>query len=303
MMDTHLDELRTLVARHAESANLSVPGLKLVSVTAPSEPTSSIAEPALALVVQGAKRLTIGDRIYSYGAGDYLVVTVDLPVSGAFTQASLNEPFLGLSLNLQPYTIATLLAESPRAFPQGRGAWTEPALSVNTADDDLLDALTRLVRLLDRPRDARVLAPLYEKEMLWRLLSGSDGELLRQIGARDGAMARVGGVVRWIRDHFAEPFKVEDLAEQANMSVSSFHRHFRSATTMGPLQFQKKVRLQEARLLLASHRGDVTRVAHDVGYQSSTQFSREYRREFGLPPGRDMRAGSLSAVLDVAGAP
>jgi AraC-like DNA-binding protein len=297
MTGTALDELRDLIERHATSKHPRVPGLKLVSVPAPSEPTSSIADPALAVVAQGAKRLTIGDRVYDYGAGDYLVVTVDLPVSGAFTKASPSEPFLGLSLTLDPYAIAAVLAEGRPAGSADRTARSEPALSVNTADPELVDALTRLARLLDRPDDVRMLAPLYEKEILWRLLNGGAGELVRQIGTSDGTLARVGGAVRWIRDHYAEAFKVEQLAGRANMSVSTFHRHFRTATTMGPLQFPKKIRLQQARLLLASGRGDVTRVAHDVGYQSPTQFGREYRREYGLPPGQDIRTGSLSEVV------
>lgn len=295
-----LAELRALVLRHlpapGAAADLPVPGLQLGRVDALTEPSSSIADPVAVVVAQGEKRLLVGDGVYDYGAGDCLVVTLDLPVSGYYTRASPDEPFLGAALRLDPVAVAALLVDAPaRPAPAG------PALGVGPAGADLLDAFLRLVRLADHPEDAGVLGPLVEREILWRLLHGPHGDLVRQIGTGDGTLARVGHAVRWIRDHYAEPFRVEDLADRASMSVTSFHRHFRAATALSPVQYQKKIRLQQARLLLAAARDDVTRIAHDVGYQSPSQFSREYRREFGSPPARDSLrltpAASQTAVL------
>jgi AraC-like DNA-binding protein len=281
-----LAELRELVLRHLPgpgvATDLPVPGLALGRVDIRTEPSSSIADPVLVVVAQGEKRLLVGDGVYDYGAGDYLVVSVDLPVTGYYTRASQAEPFLGLGLRLDPETIASLLLEAPlRPTPTG------PAIGVSPAGPELLDAAVRLARLVDQPEDAVVLGPLVEREILWRLLRGPHGELVRQVGLGDGTLTRVGQAVRWIRDHYAEPFRVEELADRASMSVTSFHRHFRTATALSPVQYQKKIRLQHARLLLAAAQDDVTRIAHDVGYQSPSQFSREYRREFGLPPARD----------------
>jgi AraC-like DNA-binding protein len=291
--DETLDELRTLLERHLPAAGVSldlpVPGLALGRVDALTEPSSSIADPVIVVVAQGEKRLLVGDGVYDYGAGDYLVVTVDLPVSGYYTRASRAEPFLGAAVRLDPETIASLLLEAP-PLPAPVGP-AGPALGVHAASTELLDAMVRLVRLVDHPEDAPVLGPLVEREILWRLLRSPHGELVRQVGLGDGTLTRVGQAVRWIRDNSAEPFRVEDLADRASMSVTSFHRHFRAATALSPVQYQKKIRLQRARLLLAAAQDDVTRIAHDVGYQSPSQFSREYRREFGRPPGHD--AGRL----------
>jgi AraC-like DNA-binding protein len=284
--DRSLAELRELLLRHVPgpgvATDLPVPGLSLGRVDNRTEPSSSIADPVLVVVAQGEKRLLVGDGVYDYGAGDYLVVSVDLPVSGYYTRASTAEPFLGVAVRLDPETIASLLLETPP-----RPAASGLAIGVSSAGPELLDAAVRLVRLVDHPEDAAVLGPLIEREILWRLLRGPHGELVRQIGLGEGTLARVGQAVRWIRDHYAEPFRVEDLADRAAMSVTSFHRHFRTATALSPVQYQKKIRLQRARLLLAAAQDDVTRIAHDVGYQSPSQFSREYRREFGLPPARD----------------
>lgn len=286
--------MRGLIGRHAHRQSLPVPGLLLARVDSPTTPTSSIAEPTLAVVVQGAKRIAVGDHVFEYGAGDYLVVSVGLPVTGQFTEA----PFLGIGLDLDPDAIAALLLESPLgiASPAPRAT---PALAVSTAGTPLLDALARLLRLLDEPRDIPVLAPMIRREILWRLLTGDQGELVRQIGIGESSLAQVAQAIRWIRDHHDEAFRVAKLAERVSMSPSNFHRHFRAATTMGPVQFQKKIRLQRARLLLAGNSGDVTAVAHAVGYESASQFSREYRREFGAPPTRHaqlLRSGAAGPL-------
>jgi AraC-like DNA-binding protein len=293
-----IEELRRLIAVHAGRGGTPIDGLFLASVDAPTAPMSSIASPILAVVAQGAKRLVFDDRVYDYGAGDYLVVTVDLPVSGQFIEASKARPFLGIGLDLRPDVVASLLLQMSHerlrsADLPSAGA---PPLAVSQAPADLLDAIVRLLRLLDHPDDVPVLAPLIEREIAWRLLTGSQGSVVRQIGLTDSSFSHVGRAIRWIRDHPSESFRVEELAEQASMSLSTFHRHFRAVTTMSPVQFQKKVRLQQARLLLIGGGLDVSGTGFAVGYDSPSQFIREYRREFGAPPGRDASRLRTQAV-------
>lgn len=278
-----LEELRGLIARHAGRGPGPIEGLQLASVTAPTPPNSSIARPIFVVVAQGAKRIVFDDRVYDYGEGDCLIVSLDLPISGQHMEASPQRPCMGIGLDLRPDLIASLLVQAPQARPSPPAA----PLAVSRTPADLLDAVVRLVRLLDHPADAPVLAPLIEREIAWRLLTGDQGALVRQIGLTDSGGSHVGRAIRWIRDHPAEPFRVEDLADMASMSLSTFHRRFRALTSLSPVQFQKKVRLQQARLLLIGERLDVSGAAFAVGYDSPSQFIREYRREFGAPPGRD----------------
>lgn len=335
-----LRTLRDLILRHVDGAGPAPYGIMLSRVDHPSAPTSSIADPVLAVVAQGAKRLTLGDRIHDYGAGQYLVVSVDLPVTGHYTRASPEEPFLAFGLTLRPPDIASLLlaeagagtgagaapgtgaaagpgagtgtgageragAEAARTGAAGRtgtrpprppssrpprppsSRTAPPGLAVSDASPDLLDAVVRLVRLLDRPADLPILAPMIEREILWRLVTGEQGALVRQIGLADSRLRHISRAVRWIREHHAQTLRVEDLARLAGMSASPFHRHFRAVTAMTPIQFQKRIRLQEARLRLMSSTDDVAGVGFAVGYDSASQFSREYRRQFGSPPGQD----------------
>ena len=280
-----MDELRRLILG-AVGRESVVDGLLVSVVEAPTPPASGLASPTFALVAQGRKRLALGSQVFEYGAGDYLVVSVDLPVTGHFVEASAEEPCLGVGLELRAEAIAALLldvAEKPR--PPVRG------LVVSRAPDELVDAVVRLLRLVDSPDDARVLAPLVQQEILWRLLRGSQGAAVRDIGLADSSLSHVARVIRWIREHYAEPFRIEELAEMAGLSTSAFHRHFRTVTELTPIQFQKKIRLQEARLRVVGLGEDVTSAGYAVGYDSPSQFSREYRREFGTPPSRD-RAGS-----------
>jgi AraC-like DNA-binding protein len=224
--------------------------------------------------------------VYEYRAGQCLVVSADLPVTGRFLHRGPRSPSLALGLELRPAEIAPLLLELPPA----RRTRTEPATpAIATADagPDLLDATVRLLRLLDRPGDARVLAPLVRQEILWRLLTGPLGATVRQIGLAGSALDHVSRAIRWLRDHYAEPVRIDALARLTGLSPSAFHRHFRDVTTMSPLQFQKRIRLQQARTLLLARPGDVAGVGHLVGYDSPSQFNRENRRLFGAPPGRD----------------
>ena len=284
-----ITELCRLIDTHLGEVELGFGELTLFSADVADEPTSSIADAAFAFVAQGAKQVAVGEHVVDYGPGEYLVVSVDLPVTGRFTVASKAHPFLGIGLTLDPDAIASLLLEHemPQSYPSRIPRLLHPALGASHASVELLDALARMLRLIDAPEDRNVLAPLVYREVIWRLLRGEHGDLIRQIGTQGSNLAHVGQAVRWIRTHYAEPFRVEDLAKQFAMSPSSLHRHFRAATSMGPIQFQKKIRLQQARLLLASSASDVTGVASAVGYESPSQFSREYRREWGTSPRSD----------------
>jgi AraC-like DNA-binding protein len=295
-----LAELRRLVLQHADRQTFPVDGLVLVRAERQSPPTTSIAEPMLAVVVQGAKQVAVGDYLFDYGAGDYLVVPVDLPVTGHFTAASVQEPFLGIGLRLHLTELTSLLVETGgESTLEPRRPPARPALAVSAAGAPLLDALARLLRLLDEPRDIPVLAPMIRREILWRLLTGDQCHVLREIGVGDTGFTQVARAIAWIRDHHQERFQVHELAARVNMSPSAFHRRFRAATTMSPIQFQKKLRLARARLLLAGNSDDVTGVAYAVGYGSVSQFSREYRREFGTPPALHARVLCNGADVDL----
>jgi AraC-like DNA-binding protein len=241
----------------------------------------------------------LNGRTFTYGAGQFLVVSVDLPVIGHITQGSADEPFLAFVLELRPQMIAALLLETAPAATAGPEVLDAlPAgIAVSDASPALLDAIGRLLALLDVPDDAAALAAGVEREVLWRLITGPQGATVRQIGLADSRLAHLARAIRWIRGHYSETLRVDELAALATMSVSSFHRHFRAVTSMTPIQFQKEIRLHEARARLLAEPRDVTGVGFAVGYDSPSQFSREYRRMFGLPPSRDARALRDAAVV------
>jgi AraC-like DNA-binding protein len=281
-----LAELRDIITAHARpDMTTPIDGLSLSTVDTSAPEDLSLTSPLLVVMAQGGKHLLLGEQIFEYRAGEYLVVSTNVPVTGHF-YASPQVPALGMGLVLRPAAIAPLLLR----HPVGRSSddtSVPAALATGRADADLLDAVARLLRLLDHPADAPVLAPLIEQEILWRMLTGPHGAMIRQIGLADSTLSLVNRAIQWIRQNYAEPMRIEDLARLAGMSTSAFHRHFRAVTAMSPLQFQKRIRLQEARSLLLSRTGDVAGVGHLVGYDSPSQFSREYRRFFGAPPGQD----------------
>ncbi|MEU4791989.1 AraC family transcriptional regulator [Micromonospora tulbaghiae] len=283
-----LAELRALLARHARpDMSTAIDGVLISKVERQSPPATSMSGTVVALIAQGAKQMALGDRVYEYRAGQYLVASVDLPVTGRFTRASADMPAQGFGLVLHPPTVAELLLQAaPGDLPPVPGA-APSGMVVSDAPDELVDAVIRLLRLLDRPRDVAVLAPLVKREILWHLLTGEQTGAVRQLGLADSSLSHVARAVRWIRDHYAQSFRVEELARLSGMSESAFYRNFQAVTAMSPIRFQKQIRLQEARLLLATHPHDVTGVSARVGYESPSQFSREYRRQFGVPPRED----------------
>jgi AraC-like DNA-binding protein len=282
-----LDALRHLISRRAHNSHgpTVIEGLTITATDAPTAPRAGVAEPSMGLVVQGRKRTVSGDRVLDYAAGEFLIAQLDLPVVGQVTAASADCPFLGIGIRIEPAEIAGMLLDAGPALDAT--PVRAPGIAVARAGEPLLDALAHLAGLLDTPRDARILAPLYRREVLWRLLTGPQGAVVRQIGLGDGNLASITRTVQWIRAHHDDTVRIEQLASLADMSESTFHRHFRAVTRMTPIQYQKAVRLQEARLALVSGGRDVAEVAHAVGYDSASQFSREYRRLFGAPPGRD----------------
>jgi AraC-like DNA-binding protein len=278
-----LAALRPLIARSLGREH-AIEGLFVSVVEQATTPTPLMTGPVVGLVAQGAKRAVLGDRTYDYRAGQYLAASVDLPVTGSYTEATPAEPFLGVGIALEPPAIAELLLDTGERT--NRSA-THPGITVSAASDELLDAFARLLRLLDRPADLPVLVPMIKREILWRLVTGPQGAMVRQIGLADSTLTHVGRAIRWIREHHAEPLRVDDLAQLSRMSPTSFHRHFRAVTAMTPIQYQKRIRLHEARVLLVDRTLDVATVGYLVGYESTSQFSREYRRQFGRPPGQD----------------
>jgi AraC-like DNA-binding protein len=283
-----LDEIRARIAAGARpDMTTSIDGVLMSKVTSgPAIPEYSLTAPLLVVMAQGGKHLLLGDRTYEYRAGQCLVVTANLPVTGHWVGTSEATPALALALVLRPSAIAALLLQTSSAR-RPRAAGDVSAMATGEASAELLDAVVRMLRLLDEPADAAVLAPLIENEILWRFLTGPQGDTLRQIGLADSDLTHVSRAIGWIRDNYAEPMRVDDLAGLSGMSASAFHRNFRAVTAMSPLQFQKRIRLQQARSLLLAQPRDVAGIGHVVGYDSPSQFTREYRRLFGAPPSQD----------------
>ncbi|ANZ39440.1 AraC family transcriptional regulator [Lentzea guizhouensis] len=277
-----MEELRSLIARHARPDLRTPIDDVLMSRAVRSEQGPSMTGTVLAFVAQGRKRIALGDRIYDYRAGQYLVASVDMPITGDYVGISPTTPALGIGIVLRPQAVTDLLLRHDLPPPTG----TPEGLAVSDASPELADAVTRLARLVEQPRDAAALAPLIKQEILWRVLTGPQGAAVHQLGRSDSTLSHIAKAVSWIRANYASSFKVENVAKLAGMSESAFYRNFQAVTAMSPIQFQKQIRLQEARLLLATGR-DITRISHQVGYDSPSQFSREYRRQFGVPPSRD----------------
>jgi AraC-like DNA-binding protein len=254
----------------------------------PTEPKHGVFGAAVCVVAQGRKQVLSGGSVLVYDPLNYLVASVDLPVIGQVIEASPEEPYLSFRMTLDPAVIGDMLLQlgGEPALAQDAGPLIG-AMAVSQVNPPLLDAVMRMVRLVDTPRDAAVLAPLIEREILYRMLLGDQGPRLAQIARADGRMRQVKRAIGWITQHFNQPFSIEELAAEARMSPSALHRHFKAVTALSPLQYQKQIRLQEARKLILAQRLDAGSAGHAVGYDSPSQFSREYARLFGAPPLRD----------------
>lgn len=282
-----LAEITAAIMRHAPGEGMQatpVERLWLVRSSVPTMPMPNVYRPLLCLVVQGGKQVVLGDQLFHYLPGRYGIVTHDLPATGHVIEASREKPFLSLVLDFDPVT----LAEMALRVPAQPGAAPPLGMTVADACPGLLDAALRLLNLLDDPQALPVLAPMAEQEILYRLLTGPHGARMRQITSGQGGIAQVGRAIAWIRQNSRERLSIGRLAAAVGMSPSSLHEHFRGVTALSPLQFQKQLRLQDARSLMLVDGLDATSAAFRVGYESPSQFSREYRRHFGEPPARDI---------------
>lgn len=282
-------ELADRIARNTRAEGLnptSVPGLSLIRASAPSLPLPSVYHPCLCVVVQGRKQALLGEEVFVYDPLHYLVVSMTLPIAGQIIEATPAQPYLCLRVDIDPKLIAELLTQlGPTGHERESGS---RALYIARTSAPLLDAVLRLARLLDTPGEAAVLAPLALREIHYRVLTGELGERLRQLCEVDGPSQRIARAIERLKSDYAQTLRIEDLAAAAHMSPSSLHQRFKAATSMSPLQFQKQLRLQEARRLMLSEGLEAAAAGHRVGYESPSQFSREYRRLFGAPPRREI---------------
>jgi AraC-like DNA-binding protein len=282
-----LSRLISAYAPHDGSFELRIPGLHANRFSRTNkECVHALRLPSLCIAAQGAKAVIVGQEVYQYDASRMIVFSVALPVAAQVTQASFPNPYLSLKLDLDPHKIADLVL---KVFPHGLPpAQERSAVYVTPVDANMINAATRLMECFGQPEDAELLAPLVIEEILIRLLRSSIGVRVAQMGLTESSVHRVAKAVSWLRENFSQPMMVEDLAELVHMSVSSFHEHFKSVTSMSPLQYQKVLRLQEARRLMLSAVMDAGTASQHVGYLSPSQFSREYSRFFGSAPTKDI---------------
>lgn len=265
-----------------------LPGLTLHRWEMPTAQTSYMLAPSICLIGQGRKRVMLGEDVFDYDANQFLITSVDLPVVSNVLEASVEKPYLGLTLDLDIRMMAQLITNSE--MPLARPQIDRRGIATSAVSDPLLDAFNRLLDLINTPRDIPVLAPLIKQEIYYRLLMGEQGARLRQITSSESHSYQIARAIDWLKKNYDQPCKVENLANLAGLSSSAFHNHFRNITTMSPLQFQKRMRLNEARRLMLLERMDASTAAYEVGYESPSQFSREYSRHFGLPPSRDIKS-------------
>ncbi|MEH7452313.1 AraC family transcriptional regulator [Gottfriedia acidiceleris] len=287
---SYLSELIQIIDRNTSHEGVnetSINSLFFIRESNITDPKYRVYKPSLCIVVSGVKELLLGNERFKYGPGNYLVASVDLPVTGQVIEATPSAPYLALKLEFNPSQILEILTDTE--IPTNSKENAKRAIFVNELDGSILDAVIRLARLMDSPEDIPILAPIFTKEILYRVLRGQNGSILQQIAIEGSTTNRISEVIAQIKANFYKSLRIEELAEIANMSVSSLHRHFKDVTAMSPLQFQKHLRLQEARLLLLSESSDAADVAFRVGYESPSQFSREYSRLFGFPPKEDLK--------------
>ncbi len=262
------------------------PSFRLARSSKPTEPIHSLYQPAFCGVAQGRKQALLGEEVFQYDPGHYLIYTVDLPLTFRVEEASKERPYLGFRLNLNAALVASVMMES--GLEPKKGTASLKAMDVSPLDANLLDAVVRLVRLLDAAVEGKVLAPLIVREIVFRLLAGGQGARLGHLVSSAGDTQRISKAIGHLREHFDAPLKIENIAHELGMSVSGFHHHFKSVTAMSPLQFQKQIRLQEARRLMLGEDLDAASAGFRVGYEDPSYFSRDYKKLFGAPPQRDI---------------
>ncbi len=282
----------------------AIPGLILARRDEPSKPVSIMYEPRICVIAQGAKRVLLGDETYMYDAHHFLITSVDLPTFVQVIKASRENPYLGLVMRLDQREISQLMVDSnlPPPHPQQ----SSRGMATGEVTVPLLAAFQRLIDLLDEPKDIPILAPIIQREIFYRLLVSDQGARLRQMAAVGSQSQQIARAIYWLKDNFSRPLRIDDLASQVNMSTSTFHHHFRAVTAMSPLQYQKWLRLNEARRLMLAENQDAAAAAFKVGYESPSQFSREYNRLFGNSPLRDITnlrqmANSEEGIRQAAG--
>jgi len=284
--NTARSELAEKIARWTGDENqviTKIPTLTLHRWETSTEPTSYMLSPSICMIAQGTKRVVLGEDTYVYDANHYLVNSVDLPIVAQILEA----PYLGLTLNLDQRGIAQLMVDSNLPSPRVKQA--SRGMAVSEVPLSLVNAILRLIDLLDEPDDIPILAPMIQREILYRLLIGEQGARLRQIGAVGSHGHQIAQSIDWLKGNFDKPLRIEQLAADARMSASTFHHHFRAMTSMSPLQFQKWLRLNEARRLMLTEQFDAANASFQVGYESPSQFNREYKRQFGAPPLHDIK--------------
>ncbi|ABA88340.1 helix-turn-helix transcriptional regulator, AraC family [Syntrophotalea carbinolica DSM 2380] len=284
-----LECLLQRIARLTEQGELhttAIPGLSLFRRTEPTEPVTGMYQPSICLIAQGAKRVKLGDESLVYDAQHYLITSVHLPTVVQITEASPEKPYLGLRLTFDLREVSQLMADSQ--LPPPRTRESSRGMATGEVTRPLLNAFQRLIDLLNEDEDIPILAPVIQREIIYRLLVGDQGARLRQIATAGSQSQQIARAIEWLKGNFTQPLRIDDLAEQASMSTSTFHHHFRSMTALSPLQYQKQLRLREARRLMLMERLDAATAGFQVGYESPSQFSREYSRLFGAPPLRDI---------------
>ena len=268
-------------------------GLTLHRASSPTKPLHGVSDPAFCVIAQGSKEVFLGEDRYQYDPAHYLLATVALPVVSQVLEASKEQPYLSLRVRLDPILVGSVMVEAD--IPPRRGHSDVKAMDVSALEARLLDAVVRLVRLLDTPGEARILAPLVTREIIYRLLVGAQSARLPHIAVLGGHAHRIARAVDLLRKDFNQPLRIESIAQELGMSVSGFHHQFKAVTAMSPLQFQKRLRLQEARRLMLSENLDAASAGYRVGYDDASYFNREYKSLFGLPPLRDVERLRIAA--------
>jgi AraC-like DNA-binding protein len=288
-MEIALNAIGKSIARWTDKGDqptTAIPGLSLYQRAAPTQPASFMFEPRICVIAQGAKRVLLGDETYVYDPQHFLITSVDLPTVAQVINASTQKPYLGIILKLDQREISQLMVDSN--LPPPPSQQSSRGMATGEVTLPLLTAFQRLIDLLAEPKDIPILAPIIQREIFYRLLVGNQGTRLRQMASAGSQSQQIARAIDWLKDNFTQPLRIDDLATQVNMSTSTFHHHFRALTAMSPLQYQKWLRLNEARRLMLTERLDATTAAFQVGYESPSQFSREYNRLFGAPPLRDI---------------